>query len=290
MFDPRPGGTTLYTEFEWYFIDGSNVFQFYRCQLGGCVARTSGIDLSLDGPFTPRMAMDPSSPSTLWLTAARLFRTDTQGDSWVAASPSVASAQRCWQDAAAGRSCANGRYFVAAAVAPTNGQVVYAGTLNGDVLVTSDRGATWRSIAGTEAGPLPVRAVNDIVVDPLNASTVFVSYSGFDSGGSGRGHVFRTTDGGATWQDLTGNLPDLPVNTLLIDPDSAGASTPRVLYAGTDIGVFRVTLDGATNWQPFGSGLPPVVVNRLAYNATTRQVLAATYGRGVWAISSRFSR
>ena len=82
----------------------------------------------------------------------------------------------------------------------------------------------------------------------------------------------------------------MPVNSLLIDPDSVGVGTDRILYAGTDVGVFRVTLDGSTNWQTFGVGLPPVVVNRLAYNATTRQLLAATYGRGIWAISNRFSR
>jgi hypothetical protein len=179
---------------------------------------------------------------------------------------------------------------VAVAVAPSNSQIVYGGTLNGDVLATSDRGATWHSVAGPNAGPLPVRAVNDIVVDPLNPGTAFVSYSGFNSGGSGTGHVFRTIDGGQTWQDLSGNLPDVPVNTLLIDPDSATATSSRVLYAGTDIGVFRVTLDGTTNWQPFGTGLPPVVVNRLAYSASTHQLFAATYGRGIWVISSRFTR
>jgi photosystem II stability/assembly factor-like uncharacterized protein len=100
--------------------------------------------------------------------------------------------------------------------------------------------------------------------------------------------VFRTTDAGQTWQDISAGLPDLPVNTLLIDPDSVAASTPRVIYAGTDIGVYRITLDGAGTWEPFGTGLPTVVVNRLAYNRTTRQLFAATYGRGLWAISSRF--
>jgi hypothetical protein len=98
--------------------------------------------------------------------------------------------------------------------------------------------------------------------------------------------VFRTTDGGRTFQDLTGQLPDVPVNTLLIDPDSVGPSTTRVLFAGTDVGVFRIRLDGG-DWEAFGAGLPPVVVNRLAYHAATSQLLAATYGRGVWAISSR---
>ena len=293
LWDPTKGTTTLYGEVEWYFDQGTNVYIFLRCQAGStsqCIVRDAGIDTTLDGPFIPRLAMDPTIPSTIWLTAEKLFRTDDRADHWTAATPSIASSQRCWQDPVAGHSCANARYFVAAAVAPSNSQVVYAGTLNGDVLATTDRGATWHSIAGPQAGPLPVRAVNDIVIDPLSATTAYVSYSGFNSGGSGAGHVFRTTDGGQTWQDLSGNLPDVPVNTLLIDPDSVATGSPRVLYAGTDIGVFRVTLDGTTNWQPFGTGLPPVVVNRLAYSATSHQLFAATYGRGIWAISSRFAR
>ena len=94
---------------------------------------------------------------------------------------------------------------------------------------------------------------------------MYVAYSGFNSGGSGNGHVFHSPDGGTTWTDISGNLPDVPVNTLMIDPDSVSAGSPRVIYAGTDIGVFRTTV-GSGVWQEFGSGLPPVVVTRLAYN------------------------
>lgn len=289
LWDPDPQAKTMYAEVEWIVSGGSNVFQFYRCQFGSCLGRRSGIDLSLDGPFIPDMAMDPSNASSIWITAERLFRTDNRGESWTAASPPVGNYLRCWQDAAAGRTCARARYFTAANVATTASQTVYAGTLNGDVWLTTDRGLTWRSLAGPDAGPLPVRAVTDVVIDPLSAQTVYVAYSGFDSGGSGRGHVFRTTNAGQTWTDISGNLPDVPVNSLLIDPDSIGSATP-VLLAGTDVGVYRVALTGTPTWQTFGSGLPPVIVNRLAYNATTRQLLAATYGRGVWAISSRFSR
>jgi photosystem II stability/assembly factor-like uncharacterized protein len=289
VFDPDPQIPVLYAEIEWFFsAGGQNVFQFFRCQSGGCPTRNTGLDLSLAGPFIPRIVMDPSNAATLYLTVEKIFRTDDRAETWTAVSPSVAASLRCWQDPREGRSCAPGQYFVAAAVAPTASQTIYAGALNGDVWVSASRGATWQSVAGANAGPLPVRAVNDIAVDPLDARTAYVAYSGFDSGGSGTGHVFRTSDGGQTWQDVSAGLPDLPVNTLLIDPDSAVNSTPRVLYAGTDIGVYRVTLDGSGTWEPFGTGLPPVVVNRLAYNRTTRQLLAATYGRGVWAISSRF--
>jgi hypothetical protein len=77
----------------------------------------------------------------------------------------------------------------------------------------------------------------------------------------------------------------------MIDPDSTGTGAPRVMYAGTDIGVFRATLSGPSpQWELFGTGLPPVVVTRLTYNPTTRQLLAATHGRGIWAISHRFSK
>ena len=290
VFDPSPQSIIVYAEVEWYFDQGSNVYGFFRCQpSAGCQSRDTGIDFTLNGPFIPRMALDLANPATLWLTAEKLFRTDNRADSWVAASPSIGAMQRCWQDPAKGQLCANGGYFTAAAVAPSNSQMVYAGALNGDVWVTTNRGATWTSIAGPTAGPLPVRNVNDIIVDPLDPHVAYVAYSGFDSGGSGVGHLFRTADGGQTWQNLTGSLPDMPVNTILIDPDSVSStSSSRVLFVGTDIGVFRSTLDG--NWQSFGTGLPPVVVNRLAYNATTRQLLAATYGRGIWAISSRFTR
>jgi photosystem II stability/assembly factor-like uncharacterized protein len=290
VFDPSPQAMVLYGEVEWFFIGSSNVFQFFRCQPGGCVQRSSGIDRSVAGPFIPKFAMDPSNPSTIWLTAEHLFRTDNRADNWVTASPSVASLERCWTDAALGRTCAPARYFTAAAVAATAPQTVYGGTLNGDVRVTNDRGASWRSVAGVDAGPLPVRAVNDIVVDPLDANVAFVAYSGFNSAGSGTGHVFRTTNGGQTWTDVSGSLPDLPVNALLIDPESVSTGSTRVLFAATDIGVFRASMTPSPAWSPFGTGMPPVIVNDLAYNATTRQLLAATYGRGMWAISSRFAR
>ena len=286
VWDPDPQTIRMYGETQWLLSDG-NSFGFYRCEVGQCLLRRTGIDLTLEGPFTVHMAMDPSNSSTIWLTAEKLFRTDNRGDAWVAASPSVANDLRCWVDQAGVNQCARSRYFVAAAVAATASQTVYAGTLNGDVRVTNDRGLTWRSLAGTQAGPLPVRAVNEVIVDPLNAQSVFVSYSGFNSGGSGVGHVFHSPDGGQTWIDISGNLPDVPVNTLMIDPES---SSPRVLYAGTDIGVFRATLGGTPQWEAFGTGMPPVVVTRLTYNRTTRQLLAATYGRGIWAISSRFAR
>ncbi len=291
VWDPTPNAVIVYAEIEWFVFEGRQVFQFFRCQPGGCLQRMNGLDLTDDGPFIPRIIMDPTNSSTLYLTVERLWRTEDRADSWAPASPSVADLERCWDDPDDGRTCAVAAYFTAAGVAATAPHIIYGGTLNGDVRVTDNRGASWRSVAGTEPDPLPVRPVADLVVDPLDAGSVFVSYSGFNAGGSGTGHVFHTADGGASWTDISGNLPDVPVNTLLIDPDSISAGSGRVLYAGTDVGVYRATVSGSgTVWAPFGVGLPPVVVNMLAYSPANRMLLAATYGRGLYAISERFGR
>jgi hypothetical protein len=116
-----------------------------------------------------------------------------------------------------------------------------------------------------------------VVVDPASASTAYVTYSGF-SGFSGdtKGHVFRTTNKGSTWTDISGNLPNIPANDLAVDPDLA-----NTLYLGTDIGVF-MTSDGGTTWTPLSNGLPHAIVNSLKLHRPSRTLRAATYGRGAW--------
>ena len=81
--------------------------------------------------------------------------------------------QRCWPDPDQAER-ARKRRISPAAVAPAESQTVYAGALSGDVWLTMNKGATWTSIAGPNAGPLPVRNVNDIVVDPLDPRIAYV--------------------------------------------------------------------------------------------------------------------
>ncbi|HYV06908.1 MAG TPA: IPT/TIG domain-containing protein, partial [Blastocatellia bacterium] len=89
------------------------------------------------------------------------------------------------------------------------------------------------------------------------------------------GHIFKTTDSGATWSDISSGLPDIPVNTLLIDP-----VVPETVYAGSDIGVFRSTNAGSS-WQSFDKGMPPVVVTQFT-SQFSGLIQVATYGRGAF--------
>jgi len=88
-----------------------------------------------------------------------------------------------------------------------------------------------------------------------------------------------TDDQGATWRDISGNLPDIPANSVAIDPVIPGA-----IYIGTDLGVFQTTNGGAT-WIRPSAGMPKVAVFMLRYHATTRSLVAATHGRGVYRLT-----
>lgn len=103
-----------------------------------------------------------------------------------------------------------------------------------------------------------------------NPAISYLTVSGF-----GSGHVFKTTNTGATWTDISGNLPDIPTNALLIDP-----LNPNIIYAGTDIGVFRST-SGGVNWEVFNEGMPPVIVTAFAAHSNGL-IRLATFGRGAY--------
>jgi hypothetical protein len=114
----------------------------------------------------------------------------------------------------------------------------------------------------------------DLLIDPTASTTAYAVRSDFGSGG----HVFKTTNG-ATWTNISGNLPDLPVWSIAIDP----RPSTHVLYIGTDNGAY-VSYDQGTTWSSFGAGLPNVQVHDLELNTTTSILAAGTYGRGLWEI------
>jgi hypothetical protein len=108
--------------------------------------------------------------------------------------------------------------------------------------------------------------------DPFSRETAYVTVSGF-RWGEPLPHVYRTTDLGASWAAIAGNLPEAPANDFLADP-----AFPGHYFVATDVGVYR-SFDAGATWSMLGSNLPRVVVTSLAFNATDRLLYAATYGR-----------
>ncbi len=154
----------------------------------------------------------------------------------------------------------------------------WAGDTSGRLHHTADGGSTWQLVTGpfTDSD-----AIEAIAVDPGDPRKVYVGT--YQEGTRKRPPPFmhRTDDGGLTWVAADAGIEtsthrQVGINALEIDPDH-----PAVLWAATDVGVFRST-DGATSWQPFNHGLPNTLVRDLAFVPSTRTLRAGAWGRGTW--------
>ena len=157
------------------------------------------------------------------------------------------------------------------AISPVTPGVYYAGTDDGRVWRTLNGGSTWSEIT---AG-LPIRYVTRVTADPFVEGVVYVTLSGFGQD-EHLAHVYRSVDDGNTWAPISGNLPDAPVNDLIVDPSDA-----NTLIVATDVGVYYTHDLGAT-WGPLGTGMPLQTVHDLSFHAPSRTLVAATHGRSQW--------
>ncbi|HET9888236.1 MAG TPA: FlgD immunoglobulin-like domain containing protein [bacterium] len=210
--------------------------------------------------------IDPANHLRLYLGTHRVYRTTNGAGSWTAISPDLT-------DGAGGGNLVFGT-LTTLAVAPSAPGTVYAGSDDGNVHVTTNDGGSWTEI---DAG-LPLRWVTRVAVDPLNAAIAYVTFSGYREDDF-LSHVFRTTNFGGSWSDISSNLPEAPVNDLVIDPDNTSH-----LYIATDVGVFATT-DLGGSWQVFGTDLPVAVIADLELHAASRTLVAGTHGRSSFKIS-----
>ena len=138
---------------------------------------------------------------------------------------------------------------------------------------TTNDGSTWSTASSYG---FSVGSSTKVLAHPTNASTAFVTFSGYTSGIS---NVAMTTNMGSSWSDVTGDLPNQPVNSIAVDPQN-----PDEWFIGTDVGVWQTT-NGGVNWTPFETGLPNAIVSDLEIRDATRKLVAGTYGRGAWEVA-----
>lgn len=208
--------------------------------------------------------LDPANPGMVYTGTTRVYRSTDRAASWQRISPVLPE------------EVTDARYdygtITTLAVAPTNADVIYAGTDDGLVWNTRDGGQTWTNLSEG----LPDRWITRVMVAPDTATTAYVTFSGFRED-MPLPHVFRTQDAGQTWEDISGNLPEAPVNDIIPDPER-----PGFLYVATDVGMFYATTGGRA-WLPLGTGLPRVPITDLSLHAPTSTLVAATYGRSMFA-------
>jgi photosystem II stability/assembly factor-like uncharacterized protein len=149
---------------------------------------------------------------------------------------------------------------------------IYVGTQFGQVFKAVWGGNTWTITSLTQ----PFKAyISCIATDPSNPQRLWVT-SSWNTVGNGM--VCGSNDGGATWSNVTGNLPPIPKNSVVVDP----ANENRVFIAA-DIGVYQ-SLDLGATWTPFSEGLPNAIAADLVFHAKARKLICGTRNRGVWVI------
>jgi hypothetical protein len=226
---------------------------FRRSDSGGAggtwVGKVSGITDNTDTTqnFYSPFVVYPNNGDHLLYGARHLFESTTAGDSWSAISGAFSS------------------NIDSIGISVSDPNTIYVSAA-GNTFVTTNHGASFTPHNLPGGG-----SVADIEVDPSNAQIAYAVVRQFTSGGN----VFRTTNGGTTWTNISGNLPSLPAWSFQLDSN--------VYYVGLDNGVYEST-DGGTNWFRFGSGLPDAQVFQIELNPGLSVVGAATHGRGAWEI------
>ncbi|MGH2750154.1 MAG: WD40/YVTN/BNR-like repeat-containing protein [Actinomycetota bacterium] len=245
----------------------------YACfQYGNCAKSTDGGDTMRS--FTNRttsqrrnwmapLEFDPNDPNVMYYAGNILNRTTDGGETWAPISPDLTGGP--------GRDTLYpyGTLTTVAAAA-SDGQVLYAGTDDTRVWTSKNGGAAWERVDDE----LPERWVTRVVVDPDDEELAYATFSGFRSGDD-EAHVFQTTNGGESWIDISGNLPNAPVNDLV--------TTGRTLFVSSDVGVF-MSRNGGRSWLTLGNNLPLVPSTDLRIHEPSNRLFLSTFGRGVYSI------
>ena len=233
---------------------------------GGRVAA----DVKYRFQWTYPIVISPLAPDTIYAGANVIFRSTNQGQSWDVISPDLTRNDKTREHG--GRLEEYYSTIFAIAVSHVANDVVWAGSDDGLIHVTTDGGKHWRNVTPHD---LPEWSrINIIEASPFEAGTAYVAANRYQLDDF-RPYIYKTADYGKTWKMLASGIPaDAFVRTIREDPARKG-----LLYAGTETGVYVSWNDGG-NWQPLQLNLPVVPITDLTIK--DNDLIAATQGRSFW--------
>jgi hypothetical protein len=271
-----------------------------------------GLTMTEPAPFL----VDPLDTSKLLIGTCRVWRGPASGVGWSSANAVSSMLDGIGNSYCSGnaliRSMAALKLPASAALA-SGGEVAYVGmygslnggaTLAGHVLSSTYNAATsaWSAWTDLTSGTVSNESsgasalnyygadISSIFIDShdITGKTVYVTVAGISNLTEDVRTVYRSTDGGKTWTDVMSNLPASPANSVVVDPQDA-----NTVYVGLDAGVYSTrqiancSSASVQCWSAYGSGLtaaPVVELSAAPASATVHDLVAATYGRGIWAV------
>ena len=245
-------------------IAGSDAMVMYRSIYYGDFDKSVNGGASFNAPFNL-----PPSGNGNWVTPFVV--------SVINANTLYAGFEKLWKSSNAGSSFSattttgiwGSNKIDVIAEAPSNASVLYVG-INQRVYRSVNGGGIWTHITNNVSNQ---NTVTGIAVDPANADHIAITKSGYSVD-----KVYESYDGGSSWYNRTGSLPNIPANCVAFEPGSNG-----LLYVGTDVGVYFRDAS-MSDWLPFMEGLPNTIINdiEILQTASVNLIRVGTYGRGVW--------
>ncbi len=236
--------------------DGGNTWDY-------CINGLSDAGSDAECLFIAPFAMNPENSDVLIAGSNNVWVTTDAAENWLSSSSTLSSGEKI-----SAVSIYNSSSPFLGFAGTTDGRIFKCNALAGE-------NDNWVEITPPENNKAWVRR---IIADRNDKSKIYAVYSGYNNDGvTPTKHVWYSGDQGVTWTDISGNLPDVPVHTILINPSDA-----KTLYIGTETGVYQ-TLTGGENWTKTGSGMPDFVpVHELVLQQGTNRIFAFTHGRGVF--------
>lgn len=154
----------------------------------------------------------------------------------------------------------------------THGNSVIAAT-DSAIRFSDDQASTWSTISTTGISGGNITSLD---YDATNNSIIYATVGSYTSGNK----VFKTTNGGANWSNISGNLPNIVVREVMLKQGQSN----EYLFVATELGVYYTT-DAGTTWAKLGQGMPNVDVRDIEIHYTADKLVAGTFGRGLWEVS-----
>jgi hypothetical protein len=202
-----------------------------------------------------------------------LFKSTDMGETWQRISPDLSTNDK---------NCMGKLPYAVAhqaitalAESPFKQGVLYIGTDDGNVQVTTDDGKSWTKIM--KGLPSNVH-VSRLEASKIQDGTVYITLSDRREDNI-KPYIYKSTDFGKNWISIAGDLPFSPVNVIREDPKNTS-----ILYCGTDLGIY-ISKNAGKNWSSIQANLPSSVsVQDLFVHPRDNKMVIATYGRGVWVL------
>jgi photosystem II stability/assembly factor-like uncharacterized protein len=240
-------------------------------------------DLKYRFNWNSPLVSSPHDKNTVYLGGSYVFKSTDFGKTWAAISNDLttndpeklkeAGGPIAFENSSAEYHCT----VISLAESPAQAGVIWAGTDDGNVQVTTDGGKSWTNLIKNFSGVPSGSPVSHVEPSRSGAGVAYVSFDRhmFDDF---RPHVFKTTDGGRSWKNISGNLPEKGyIHVVREDPKN-----PGLIYVGTELGLFA-SYTGGDNWVSLGlKNLPHVAVHDITVHPRENDLILATHGRSIW--------